>query len=590
MRERARRPRGGRARRSRGTEPEAATRRAGLLLHPTSLPGPFPIGDLGPAAHSLLDWLVEAGLSTWQLLPLGPTGYGDSPYHALSSFAGNPLLVSPEALVAEGLLSADDLHPPKVERQDKADFSQAKDFKQRLHRRVWRELAAALELRGDDRARRGRSAQRARRFEATTEATTKAFREGKVSSASAARDAAASKPEGFSLSGKSSALESLSLQWKSFVSDPEIRAWLEDWSLFAALKERFGGGTWLEWDPELRDRKPGALAKARRELADEISFHAFEQFLFFSQWTALRGAAEARGVELVGDLPIYPALDSADVWANRRLFQLARDGRPRRVAGVPPDYFSETGQLWGNPLYRWEALAERRFDWWVARVRWQLRLVHRLRLDHFRGFVAYWDVSARAATAAKGRWSPGPGRALFDALARALGGRLPLLVEDLGDVDEPVHALRRKLRLPGMRVLQFGFSEDDSLHAPHRHEPDNAVYTGTHDNDTSRGWLATAPDETKQRVLLYLGATEESFGWSMVRAAMASPADLAIVPLQDLLGLGSEARMNKPAKESGNWTWRVKGEQVPADLPARLRELVAATSRIPPEKAKSSEK
>jgi 4-alpha-glucanotransferase len=497
-------------------------RTAGLLLHLTSLPGTGPVGDLGPAAHRLLDWLAAAGLARWQLLPLGPTGYGDSPYGAHSSFAGNPLLVSPEALAAAGLGAASATgETPREPPVPSAGLAAARIEREKTLRKVWRTFAAA-------------------------------------------------------------AASELFQRWNLFRADPEVRAWLEEWTLYAALKDRFGGRSWLDWDAELRDRRPRALAAARRELAGEIEFRAFEQFLFFAQWRALRAAAEARGVGLIGDLPFYPALDSADVWANRELFDLGRDGRPRAVAGVPPDYFSKTGQLWGNPLYRWDRLAERGHDWWIARVRWQLRLVHELRLDHFRGFVAYWRVPARAVTAARGRWLPGPGAQLFAALRRALGGRLPLLAEDLGEIDAPVHALRRKLGLPGMRVLQFGFEAPDSLHAPHRHLPDAAVYTGTHDNDTSRGWLATASADARHRAFVYLGANEESFPWAMVRAAMASPAATAIVPLQDLLGLGSEARMNTPARESGNWSWRARVEQVPPDLPGRVRDLVLATARRAP--------
>jgi 4-alpha-glucanotransferase len=347
------------------------------------------------------------------------------------------------------------------------------------------------------------------------------------------------------------------------------------------LKEKNSQKPWLEWDRELRDREPAMLARARRELGDEIEFHAFEQFLFAWQWDELRAAAATRGVRLIGDLPIYPALDSADVWAHRELFRLGRSGRPKRVAGVPPDYFSETGQLWGNPLYDWKRLGAQGFSWWVERMGRQLELFDSVRLDHFRGFVGYWSVPARAATAVAGRWERGPGRALFDALAHALGP-LPLIAEDLGEIDEPVHALRRELGLPGMRVLQFGFADADSLHAPHRHSPDTVVYTGTHDNDTSRGWLAAAPDAARHRALLYLGGDEAGFAWAMVRAALTSPAELAVVPLQDFLALGSAARLNTPGRETGNWTWRVRAEQIPAGLAERIRDLAGAAARRPP--------
>jgi 4-alpha-glucanotransferase len=580
------------------------------------------VGDLGPAAHALLDWLVDAGLSVWQLLPLGPTGYGDSPYHAHSSFAGNPLLVSPEALLADGLLAPADLapfaapgagaaaaavggaaardpvaaassgeSPPAPDSAvlaapappppppaaagaarepvsaGRVDYAAAHELKRRL---LWkaREAFAALDPDGlsllwKPLVSRPNAARGAADSGESRSRETRAAEIGSAAEAGEGAERAAS----------------LRRAWRRFAGDPSVRAWLDDWTLYAAVKEKFGGGSWVDWEPELRDRRRGALAAARRELRAAIELAALAQFLFFRQWSALRAAADARGIELLGDLPIYPALDSAEVWADRRLFQLARDGRPRRVAGVPPDYFSRSGQLWGNPLYRWDRLAASSYRWWSARVAWQLRLFHRLRLDHFRGFVAYWDVPAGAETAAAGRWIPGPGRALFDALGRALGDGLPLLAEDLGEIDAPVHALRRRLGLPGMCVLQFAFDATGSLHAPHRHPSDAVVYTGTHDNDTCRGWLATAPAEARRRALVYLGANEEGFPWAMVRAAMTSPARLAIAPLQDLLGLGAEARMNTPAREAGNWTWRVRPDQVPPELPGRIRELVEISGR-----------
>ena len=498
-----------------GAERERA---AGLLLHVTSLPSPGPIGDLGPAAYQLLDWLVEAGLSRWQILPVGPTGFGDSPYGALSSFAGNPLLVSPEALAAEGLVEPEAIDLAPADDPARVDFAAARASRERLLRRVWDSAA---------------------------------WRSGALSPA-----------------------------WESFRDARRVRGWLDDWALFAALKRAHEGRPWWRWDSALRDRDGAALVRARRELAAEIELQSFEQFLFFHQWFALRAAAGARGVRLIGDLPIYPARDSCDVWARRALFDLDEEGRPRHAAGVPPDYFSETGQLWGNPLYRWDRHRQDGFRWWIERVRWQLELFHVLRLDHFRGFVDYWRVPAGDETAAGGRWVRGPGRALFVALERALGP-LPFLAEDLGEIDEPVHALRRRLGLPGMRVLQFGFEETDSLHAPHRHPPDAVAYTGTHDNDTTSGWLDKASEDTRHRAFLYLGVDAERLPWAMVRAALTSVADLAMVPLQDLLELGSEARMNQPARESGNWSWRTVPGQLPSDLADRVRDLVGAAARTP---------
>ena len=515
------------------TPPWRTARSAGVLLHPSCLPGTFPIGDLGPAAHAFLDWLAEAGMSRWQVLPLGPTGYGDSPYGCLSAFAGNPLLISPDQLVKDELLSGEGMGQVERLAQAATDFGAARALKDRLHREAWNRFRAR----------------------ASDELTLqwKSFRDGDW--ATAFGDSTTC-PAGFEVS------------------------WLDDWCLFAAIRAGFAGREWTSWDADLRGREPGALARARRDLADEIEFRRFEQFLFHRQWFALRAAAAARGVALVGDLPIYVAPDSADVWAHPELFDLDPEGRPRAVAGVPPDYFSATGQLWGNPLYRWSALAATGYSWWVARLRHQLALTDLVRLDHFRGFVACWAVPAGSATAAAGSWSPGPGRDLFDAFAAALG-RLPLIAEDLGEIDAPVHELRRVLGLPGTRVLQFGFDEPDSLHAPHRHTPDCVVYTGTHDNDTCRGWFEAAGQESRRRALAYLGAKEADLPWAMVRAALTSVAGIAIVPLQDLLGLGSEARMNVPGREHGNWTWRSPADALPQELARRIRALAEAAARVP---------
>jgi 4-alpha-glucanotransferase len=499
---------------------ERSRRGAGVLLHPTSLPGGHPIGDLGPAAHGFLGWLAENGLRHWQVLPLGPTGFGDSPYTALSAFAGNPLLISPEGLVDDGLLPASDAGAAS-DAAEAVDFAAARALKERLHRSAW---------------------------------------------------------EGFARK----AAPELVRSWEAFREGP-ARLWLEDWALFAAIKASRDGGAWTGWEEGLRRRRRKDLDRARRELDAEIELRRFEQFLFQRQWSKLRDRAAELRIELIGDVPIYVALDSADVWARRRIFAVDRDGRPRAVAGVPPDYFSATGQRWGHPLYRWRELERRGFDWWVARVARQLELTPRIRLDHFRGFVAYWRIPGDEPTAENGRWVPGPGRSLFAALAERFGEPLPLIAEDLGDVDEPVHALRRALRLPGMRVLQFAFADEDSLHAPHRHTPDCVVYTGTHDNDTCRGWIAAAPDDARRRALVYLGADEAGFTAAMVRAALTSVADLAILPIQDLLDLGGEARMNVPGREAGNWSFRLRPEQVSGAAPGGLRELLAAAARTPPE-------
>jgi 4-alpha-glucanotransferase len=494
-------------------------RSAGLLLHPTSLPGRFGIGDLGPDAVAVLDWMRDAGLSVWQVLPLGPTGYEHSPYNSFSAFAGNPLLVSPDRLVEDGLVDRDAVRAGEVAASNRVDFAAVEKFKESLLRSAH------------------------------------------------ARFRAAPPP-------------ALARELASFADRQRASTWLDDWSLYAAIKRREGGRSWLDWPAALRDRETRALSEARAALAAEIDYERFVQFLFHRQWGALRRAAGERGIRILGDVPIYVALDSADAWSRRELFDLEPNGRPRAVAGVPPDYFSSDGQLWGNPLYLWKRIAKSRYAWWLDRLAGALERADLVRLDHFRGFVAYWRVPADARTARGGKWVKGPGEALFRAARRRFGG-LPFVAEDLGEIDEPVHALRRKLGLPGMRVLQFAFAENDSLHAPHRHDPLMAAYTGTHDNDTAKGWIASAGDEERKRALAYLGGTAATISESVVRATLTSSANLAIFPLQELLGLGPESRMNVPARNGGNWSWRARHAEVPADLPKRLREQVAASARLP---------
>jgi 4-alpha-glucanotransferase len=497
-----------------------------VLLHPTSLPGRYPIGDLGPAADRFLDRLAAAGQSLWQVLPLGPTGLGDSPYGALSAFAGNPLLISPERLVEDGLLDAGELGP-EATAIDRVDFSEARRVKAEL-------LRLAFE-----------------RFEA----------------------------------GRAPALTEESAAW---AAAPEITRWLGDWALFAALRSVQGGRIWQEWPEALRRREPEALDAARREHGPHLRFHAFLQFLFDRQWLRLRREAAARGVALYGDLPIYLAPDAVDVWAGRDLFELDGEGRSTVVAGVPPDYFSADGQLWGNPLYRWAAMAADGYAWWVERVRANLRWFDLLRLDHFRGFAAYWEVSASATTAREGRWADGPGAQLFAALNAALGP-LPLVAEDLGVITDDVVALRHAFGLPGMAILQFGFEDGQSDFQPHRLQPRSVVYTGTHDNDTTPGWFAATSATTRQRVLDYLGCGVADAPWAVVRAALTSVVDVAMVPMQDLLGLGSEARLNTPGIAEGNWAWRLRDGAFDDALVARLRRLTEVSERLAPPEAPAAD-
>ena len=477
-------------------------RAAGVLLHPTSLSGRYGIGDLGDELFAFLDWAVSAGMRLWQVLPLNPPGFGASPYGCVSSFAGNPLLISPDRLQ----LDIGDI--PHFD-NDHVQFDGVAAFKFELLRIAYQRFHdhAALD---------------------------------------------------------------------AFIA--EQSHWIDDYALFMALKAKSDGAPWWKWDRRLVRRETAALKRARDQNADEIRFWQFVQFVFFQQWDAVRAAAHARGIRIIGDVPIYVACDSADVWGHRELFELDASGHPTFVAGVPPDYFSETGQRWGNPLYRWDEMRATNFKWWIARVRTNLRFADVLRLDHFRGFVAYWEIPANEPTAVHGQWKSGPGIALFDALRDALGG-LPFIAEDLGHITQDVHELRNAIGVPGMRILQFGFGHDDSPHLPHRYEPHTVAYTGTHDNDTARGWYESASAEERETATAYLGCTSDSVAWCLIRAAYTSVAEMAIVPAQDILDLGSEARMNRPGATEGNWTWRVRPGALTHDHAARLRRLAKLTGR-----------
>jgi 4-alpha-glucanotransferase len=492
-------------------------RTAGLLLHVTSLPGRLGIGDMGPAAERFLAWAESAGLRLWQVLPLGPSGHHGSPYGGLSSFAGNPLFISPERLVEDDLLPAPELEQAPALPPDRVDFDAVESWKARLLRGAW------------DRFRSG-AAPRLR-----------------------------------------PALE-------EFRFAPPQTDWLPDWALYAALRDHFQE-PWYAWPPEFARRSPEALAEARRRLADEVGFHEFVQLLFELQWSRLRSEAAHRGISILGDVPIYVAHDSADIWANRELFALDDEGRPLEVAGVPPDYFSPTGQLWGYPLYRWDRAAGSGYRWWIARVRASLARADAVRIDHFRAFAAYWSVPAGEETALNGRWVKGPGVALFAAVRKALGD-VDIVAEDLGDITPDVRELLAGLGIPGMKVLQFAFSEDDSGYLPHNHVPRCVVYTGTHDNDTARGWFGGASDQERRRALEYLGATGQEIEWDLIRAAYESVAERAVIPAQDVFGLGSEARMNTPALAAGNWTWRARDGEFTAERAQRLRRLAEMTGRL----------
>ena len=492
-----------------------STRSSGVILHPTSLPGPYGIGDLGPAAYAWVDALVHAKQKWWQILPLGPTGYGDSPYQCFSAFAGNPFLVNPDALREDGLLDADDLRGTAFP-AERVDFGPVIEFKNRLLQRAWQNYQGnrAGHLRGE--------------FEA-------------------------------------------------FVI--QHQSWLVDYALFMALKDSQQGRSWLEWSRPLRLREPQALAKARGELTNGIGLHQFRQFLFFRQWQRLRQYAHQKGIRIIGDIPIFVAADSADVWANQAFFQLDDERRPKVVAGVPPDYFSATGQLWGNPLYDWAAMERAQFSWWIERFRSLFTLVDLVRLDHFRGFEGYWEVPAGRPDAVVGRWVKAPGAALLSTVQRELG-QLPIIAEDLGVITPEVLALRERFALPGMRVLQFAFGDKPTnAYLPHNYEANTVVYTGTHDNDTTRGWYAQAAERERDHVRRYLARDGSDVAWDFIRAAWASSADYAIAPLQDVLNLGAEARMNTPGKPSGNWGWRFHMSQFSGGVLGRLADLTELYGR-----------
>jgi 4-alpha-glucanotransferase len=505
------------------------SRRSGILLHPTSLPGPHGSGDLGAAAHRFVRWLSAAGQRLWQVLPLGPTGYGESPYQALSSRAGNPLLVSVENLAREGWLEDADLSGAPGGDPARADLPAAG---------AWR---------------RERLARAARAFAA-----------GAGPQARAELDAFRAREAG----------------------------WLSDWALFAVLKEAHGGRPWTAWAAPLARRDGGALADARARHADALFAEEFVQWCFARQWRELRDHCRALGVELLGDLPIYVAHDSVEVWTRPDLFRLDAAGRPVAVAGVPPDYFSATGQRWGNPLWDWEAVAREGWAAWIDRLQGTLALVDRVRLDHFRGLEAYWEIPAGAATAEAGRWVPGPGAELLGALERALGV-LPLVAENLGVITPEVEALRRRFRLPGMAILQFAFGNDPQAPSfrPHAYARETVAYTGTHDNDTVMGWweggaegsTRTAADVAAEKAFAraYLASDGREMNWAMIRAVEASVADTAIVPLQDVLGLGSAARLNRPSTLGGNWAWRAREEDLRPEHAERLAGLARLYDRAP---------
>jgi len=494
-------------------------RSAGVLLHPSCLPSRFGIGDLGPTAAAYVEWLAGAGAGWWQVLPLHPPGPGNSPYSAISTFAGNELLVSPDLLVEDGILGeAEVADAPDFPRAWVA-FDEVVPYKMGLLRRAY------------DRFRERQPA-------------------GLVQQLAAFRR--------------------------------RHQGWLADYALFRALRDSRGRQAWYEWPPELAARRPEAIQGWLEAHRDEVAFVEFCQFLFFRQWGALRDWAHELGVRIFGDVPIFVSRDSAEVWAGPDLFLLDADGRPTVVAGVPPDYFSATGQLWGNPLYDWERMARDGYAWWVSRLRQTLETVDMVRIDHFRGFASYWEVPADATTAVHGNWRQGPGRAFFESVAAALGN-LPLVAEDLGEITPDVIELRKVLGLPGMAILQFAFSpRPRSSFIPYNLERDLVVYTGTHDNNTSVGWYHDdASEEERDLLRRYAACSGREVHWDLIRLALASVCDLAVVPHQDLAGLGSDCRMNTPAVGDGNWRFRITPAMLGEGIQARLFDLIETYGRLP---------
>ena len=492
-------------------------RSSGILLHPTCLPGPYGIGDIGSTAHRWVDFLSAAGCGLWQILPLGPTGYADSPYQCFSSFAGNPYLISPDALLKDDLLHPDDLIDRPSFPDDHVDFGEFIPWKVGLLDRSFI------------------------RFQHT----------------------------------RSSRLKTEMEEFRAKQS-----AWLEDFALFMALKEIHGGEPWHTWEKPLRMRKPEALSSARQQYDVAIQRQIYRQFIFFRQWSKLLTHVHQNHIQIIGDIPIFVAHDSADVWANPHLFYLDELGKPTVVAGVPPDYFARTGQLWGNPLYRWEVHARDGYTWWLERIKASLGLVDVIRIDHFRGFAGYWEVPGTAKTAETGCWMPGPGKDFFQSIRLSLCD-LPIIAEDLGVITPDVEDMRDSFELPGMRILQFGFdSTPQDPFLPHNYPVNCVVYTGTHDNDTVLGWYKRVPEKDKAFYRKYMDRDGRNVSWDLIRGVWSSVAIFSLAPMQDFLNLGNEARMNYPGNPSGNWNWRMSKEAQSPELLGKIKELNYLYSRM----------
>jgi 4-alpha-glucanotransferase len=495
-------------------------RECGILLHPSSFPSKYGIGDMGNEAYEFIDFLEKAGQRLWQVLPLGPVGFGESPYQSFSAFAGNPLLISIDMLKAEGLLKDEDLINCPVLNTKKVQFKEVKINKEEIYRIAYKTFVN-LE-----------------------------------------------KPR----------------DYYEFVN--HNKNWLKDYILFMAVKTRFGLRAWNEWDQDISRRRPDAIDRYSKELTDEVKYQEFLQYYFFKQWKALKSYANNKGIKIIGDLPIFISNDSSDAWARREQFEIDEWGNPIKVAGVPPDLFSATGQLWGNPHYRWDVMEKDKYQWWRDRFEMMMDMVDIIRIDHFRGFEAYWEIVGGEKTAEKGRWVKAPGAKLFNTIERYLG-KLPIIVEDLGFITEEVNKLKKDYGFPGMKILQFSFGEgSEERFLPHNYEVDSVVYTGTHDNDTSVGWFCKSVVEQPEAVEAmknYFGIsghiTEENICWALIEAALKCNSNTAIIPMQDVLCLGSEARMNIPSTIGGNWDWRFESQEITPQKIHRLRELTTKHNR-----------
>lgn len=495
-------------------------RYAGILLHPTSFPGSYGIGDIGPEAYRWVDFLKSSGTRYWQILPLGPTGYGDSPYQCFSAFAGNPFLVSLEILLDEGLLEVKDLRGKQKFPKGRIDFGPTIIWKNQILKKAFDHF----------------------------------------------------------ISGKS---EKLNQEFQAFLEAE--KSWLGDYALFMAIKESQNSAPWIDWEVNLKKRNPRTMKTFQAKHAQDITRHEFNQFLFFKQWHDLRAYSNSKGIQIIGDMPFVIALDSADAWTHPELFLMDADLKPTVVAGVPPDYFSTKGQLWGNPLYKWPVHQKQHFSWWLDRLSAVLKLVDLVRLDHFRGFAAAWHVPFGNETAIQGKWIPGPARELFMAFKKKFGD-LPIIAEDLGVITDDVKALRDGFGLPGMKILQFGFTGDpDDDFLPHNYPVNCFAYTGSHDNNTAQGWYDEATASEQAWCRKYLNAPKGPIAWPMMRVLWASVAMNVVAPMQDLLGLGADARMNLPGSQSGNWSWRMASADLNANLANKLKDLNFTYARLPEE-------